>query len=255
MFNNEDEEIINDTIKIIYKNDNGKTIKNAILLKSKCNEHYKDIKLKYKLKSNSIKAINNNSKINSKINSNTNSKTLKKISNTNIKNTKKFLKKCLVNKYKILTQPKIIIKEENNTNIDIDNENNTKYSYLIIITSNVIESFHKNKIINKDQYINWVAIINDNKIDKNIIKYTLNKIKGLHNFNIRVYKFAKNDINIINNINEFCNIKNNDIILKLKEIKKMERIYTNNLIVINEKRKHTTDITMFLEVLLKLFII
>lgn len=75
---NHDDDIVNNLIKIIYKNDKGQTLKNAILEKSKCNI-YKEIE---KMKNNKTKKINlnnvnsnsnSNSKSNNKSNSNSNS--------------------------------------------------------------------------------------------------------------------------------------------------------------------------------------
>ena len=46
--------IVNDLIKIIYKNDNGKTVKNALVSKSQC-DVYKQIDI---LKKNKTKKVN-----------------------------------------------------------------------------------------------------------------------------------------------------------------------------------------------------
>jgi hypothetical protein len=227
--------IINNTIKIIYRGDNGKTIKNAILSKSQCS-NYAELELK-KTKRNSIsnKTLKNNSKIyNSKQNSNIEDITVK----------------CFTKTKKIKSQPKIIISDI--TDKDKNQDNNKKYSYLVVMMSTIITSFENeshnttpnttpNTTTNTQptqKYVNWVAIINDNKVDKNIIKYSLNKQNGLYNFIIRIYKFPKNNINVINHINTIINKKFNKIIKNLKKVNTLERIYTNNIIVINQK-SHT----------------
>jgi len=253
---NHDDDIVNNLIKIIYKNDKGQTLKNAILEKSKCNI-YKEIE---KMKNNKTKKINlnnvnsnsnsnsksnnkSNSNSNSNINSNSNSKSKSKSksnSNSNdnnnktkkLKNTKKLediTKKCFTKKSKINKQPDIIISDTNKYN-------NKDNSFLIVITSNVFLSFNTKKqtIPNKKKHLTWVAIINDNKVIKNIIKHKLNKEKGLHNFMIRIYSFPKNNSEIINNIEQTVNTKKHILIKKLKKIKNLERIYTNNIIIIRK---------------------
>ena len=53
---------------------------------------------------------------------------------------------------------------------------------------------------------------------------------------IRIYKFPKNDSKIINNI-EYCINKKKHILIKnLKKIQNLERIYTNNIIIIHKKK-------------------
>ena len=253
---NHDDDIVNNLIKIIYKNDKGQTLKNAILEKSKCNI-YKEIE---KMKNNKTKKINlnnvnsnsnsnSNSKSNSKSNSNSNSNSKnnsksnsnsKSKSNSNdnnnktkkLKNTKKLediTKKCFTKKSKINKQPDIIISDTNKYN-------NKDNSFLIVITSNVFLSFNTKKqtIPNKKKHLTWLAIINDNKVIKNIIKHKLNKEKGLHNFMIRIYSFPKNHSEIINNIEKTVNTKKHILIKKLKKIKNLERIYTNNIIIIRK---------------------
>jgi len=225
---NHDDDIVNNLIKIIYKNDKGQTLKNAILEKSKCNI-YKEIE---KMKNNKTKKINlNNVNVNSNSKSNSNSN-----SNNNktkkLKNTKKLediTKKCFTKKSKINKQPDIIISDTNKYN-------NKDNSFLIVITSNVFLSFNTKKqtIPNKKKHLTWVAIINDNKVIKNIIKHKLNKEKGLHNFMIRIYSFPKNHSEIINNIEKTVNTKKHILIKKLKKIKNLERIYTNNIIIIRK---------------------
>jgi len=96
----------------------------------------------------------------------------------------------------------------------------------------------KNEKKKHKKYINWIAIINDNKVDKNIIKYSLDKTKGIYNFMIRIYKFPKNDITIINNIENIVNLKLNKIIKLVKNVEKLDRIYTNNVIITNDKRSN-----------------
>lgn len=248
--------IINNTIKIIYRGDNGKTIKNAILSKPQCST-YKEIELK-KTKTNIIsnKTLKNNTKTNNnktnniKINNTktNNNKTNNSNQNSNIED---ITEKCFTKTQKIKYQPKIIISDTKDKNKN--KENNMKYSYLVVMMSTIITSFDNkshnttsnttpnttpNTIPNTipvQKYVNWVAIINDNKVDKNIIKYSLNKEKGLYNFIIRIYKFPKNNINVINHINTIIDKKLNKVIKNLKKVNKLERIYTNNVIVINEK--------------------
>jgi len=102
--------------------------------------------------------------------------------------------------------------------------------------SNIVISFNKKnkEITYKNKYLNWIAIINDNKVYKNIIKYSVSKDKGLYNFIIRIYKFQKNDITIINKINTIVNTKKHILIEQLKTVSNLERIYTNNIIMIRE---------------------
>ena len=211
--------ILNNSIKIIYRKNNGKTIKNAIMTKQKCNQY---ITTQLQTQKNKNKTKNNN-RTNRTINQNDKY-------NENIK--------CFIKRKIVKREPKIIIKNSNNSHsTDLDNK---KYSYLIIMISNIMTSYNETKDEEKKhkKYINWIAVINDNKIDKNIIKYSLDKTKGVFNFIIRIYKFPKNDITIINNIEKIVNLKLNKIIKKLKTIEKLERIYTNNIIITNDKRSN-----------------
>ena len=184
--------VVNDLIKIIYKYDNGKTVKNALVSKSQC-DVYKQIDI---LKKNKTKKVN--SSINNNQHNKNNNKTLK-----NSKKLEDMTIKCFTKKNKINKQPKIIIS-------DSDTYNNNDHSFLVVIISNVFVSFkHKQKkdINNKDKHLTWVAIINDDKVVKNIVKHSLNKEKGLHNFVIRIYKFPKNNSDIIDKINIFVTTK------------------------------------------------
>jgi hypothetical protein len=215
--------IVNDLIKIIYKNDNGKTVKNALVSKSQC-DVYKQIDI---LKKNKTKKVN--SSINNNQHNKNNNKTLK-----NSKKLKDMTIKCFTKKNKINKQPKIIIS-------DTDTYNNNEHSFLVVIISNVFVSFkHKQKkdINNKDKHLTWVGIINDDKVVKNIVKHSLNKEKGLHNFVIRIYKFPKNNSDIIDKINNFVTTKKNIVVKKLKTIKDLERIYTNNIIMIRKSNHY-----------------
>ena len=63
--------VVNDLIKIIYKYDNGKTVKNALVSKSQC-DVYKQIDI---LKKNKTKKVN--SSINNNQHNKNNNKTLK----------------------------------------------------------------------------------------------------------------------------------------------------------------------------------
>ena len=215
--------IVNDLIKIIYKNDNGKTVKNALVSKSQC-DVYKQIDI---LKKNKTKKVN--SSINNNQHNKNNNKTLK-----NSKKLEDMTIKCFTKKNKINKQPKIIIS-------DSDTYNNDEHSFLVVIISNVFVSFkHKQKkdINNKDKHLTWVAIINDDKVVKNIVKHSLNKEKGLHNFVIRIYKFPKNSSDIIDKINNFVTTKKKIVVKKLKTIKGLERIYTNNIIMIRKSNHY-----------------
>jgi hypothetical protein len=208
--------VVNDLIKIIYKNDKGNTIKNALVSKSSC-DVYKQIEILQKNKTKKINSTINN-------NNNKNNKTLK-----NSKKLEEITLKCFTKKNKINNQPKIII-------LDSETYNNNDNSFLVVILSNMFVSF-KNKQ-QKDKHLTWVAIVNDNKVIKNIVKHSLNKEKGLHNFVIRIYKFPKNNIDIINSINNFVDTKKNILVKKLKTIKGLERIYTNNIIMIRKSNHY-----------------
>jgi hypothetical protein len=215
--------VVNDLIKIIYKYDNGKTVKNALVSKSQC-DVYKQIDI---LKKNKTKKVN--SSINNNQHNKNNNKTLK-----NSKKLEDMTIKCFTKKNKINKQPKIIIS-------DTDTYNNNEHSFLVVIISNVFVSFkHKQKkdINNKDKHLTWVAIINDDKVVKNIVKHSLNKEKGLHNFVIRIYKFPKNNSDIIDKINNFVSTKKKIVVKKLKTIKGLERIYTNNIIMIRKSNHY-----------------
>ena len=215
--------VVNDLIKIIYKYDNGKTVKNALVSKSQC-DVYKQIDI---LKKNKTKKVN--SSINNNQHNKNNNKTLK-----NSKKLEDMTIKCFTKKNKINKQPKIIIS-------DTDTYNNNEHSFLVVIISNVFVSFkHKQKkdINNKDKHLTWVGIINDDKVVKNIVKHSLNKEKGLHNFVIRIYKFPKNNSDIIDKINNFVTTKKKIVVKKLKTIKELERIYTNNIIMIRKSNHY-----------------
>ena len=97
----------------------------------------------------------------------------------------------------------------------------------------------KKNIVKKEpkKYINWIALINNNKVYENIIKYSLSKEKGLHNFMIRIYKYEKKNEQVMNDIYSIINDKQKfrKIVKNLKTIKNLERIYTNDFIALNEK--------------------
>ena len=208
---NSKDSIVNNLIQIIYKKDKGLTLKNAILSKSQCTI-YKE--LDTLTKKNNI--ITNNHNSNKK-------KTVKNSSQFN-----NITQKCFTDKNKLNKQPTIQISD--------NLYSNDKYSYLVVMISNIVISFNKKnkEITYKNKYLNWIAIINDNKVDKNIIKYSVSKDNGLYNFIIRIYKFQKNDITIINKINTIVNTKKHILIKKLKTVSNLERIYTNNIIMVRE---------------------
>ena len=216
---NHTNKIINNSIKIIYKKNNGQTIKNAIMSKKEC-EKYNQIQ--------SQNETQNETKNETKKNNITNNKNLtQKLNNISTK--------CLTTSKLINSQPNVIF---------TNNEENINYSYLIVLISSKIlpDEEDENK---KKKYINWVAIINDNEVDKNIIKYTLNTTKSIYNFTIRIYRFPKMNTTIINEIKNIVEHNQKKIIKKLKLVKDLERIYTNNFGV-----KHTKSA---LQVLTKLF--
>ena len=221
-----DDKILNDTIKIIYNNDNGATIKNAIMATKECSPQYSQLLTK---NNKTVKNSNRNSKRNSNRNNNRNSNKSKKPIISDV-----FKDNCLIKKKKIKNQPQIIISE------DKEDDKNTKFSYLIFIISDVLLSFNKydktNQTNTKQKYINWIAIIDDdNKVDENIIEYSLNKEKGLHDFTIRIYKFKKDNKEIIDKIKQIINNQIN-IIKKLNNVDNLKKIYKNNFVVLNEEK-------------------
>jgi hypothetical protein len=217
---NHTNKIINNSIKIIYKKNNGQTIKNAIMSKKEC-ENYNQIQSKNKTKNETKNKTKKN-------NINNNKNLTQKLNNIS--------KKCLIKSKLIKSQPNVIFTND---------EENSNYSYLIVLISKKIIPDEEDEDKKQKKYINWVAIINDNKVDKNIIKYSLNTTKSIYNFTIRIYRFPKKYTTIINKIENIVKHNQNKIIKKLKLVKDLERIYTNNFGV-----KHTKNA---LQVLKKLF--